>query len=304
LTYLLMLVIGLVACMPQPAYAATIVCASEDGDHRYCAADTRGGVCLTRQLSRSACIDGDSWGYDDRGIWVDRGCRAEFALGHGHGGRAARRLTCASDGHEYRHCAANTRRGIRLLRQLSRSRCEQGADWDYDHDGVWVKNGCRAEFALGEGYAADSRSGGDDDGDGLGSSALIGVSALASLALLAGAFGSDNGAAPGMQAVAPSTGRSAWVNPDTHYAAPEVPPAWLVGSFHGYNPLYDAGMLIEISADGSATAYVGIVRMAGGYRQGRLSLGGVDYTVQAEPDGMRTIQDNDPANQVIYARVP
>jgi hypothetical protein len=254
-------------------------------------------------LSRSACIDGDSWGYDDRGIWVDRGCRAEFALGHGHGGRAARKLTCASDGHDYRHCAADTRRGVRLYRQLSRSRCEQGADWDYDDDGVWVKSGCRAEFALGGGYAAGHRSGHYDDGDERRSSALIGVGALAGLALLAGAFGSDDGAAQGMQAAAPSIGKSAWVNPDSLYGASAMPPAWLVGSFHGYNPLYDAGMLIEISADGSATAYVEKIRMAGRYRQGRLSVGGVDYTVRAEPDGMRTIQDNDPANQVVYARV-
>ena len=49
LSYLLMLVIGLVACTPQPAHAATIDCANEDGDHRYCAADTRGGVYLIRQ---------------------------------------------------------------------------------------------------------------------------------------------------------------------------------------------------------------------------------------------------------------
>lgn len=33
---------------------------------------------LTRKLSDKACIKGWSWGYDDRRLWVDRGCRADF----------------------------------------------------------------------------------------------------------------------------------------------------------------------------------------------------------------------------------
>jgi hypothetical protein len=47
---------------------------------QYCAADTRGGVRLSRRLSDSDCIEGSSWGYDNRGIWVDKGCRADFQL--------------------------------------------------------------------------------------------------------------------------------------------------------------------------------------------------------------------------------
>jgi Protein of unknown function (DUF3011) len=46
-----------------------------------CAADTDGGVRLERQYQDSAaCIQGETWGYTDRGIWVDRGCAGEFAL--------------------------------------------------------------------------------------------------------------------------------------------------------------------------------------------------------------------------------
>jgi len=46
----------------------------------YCAADTRGGVTLSRRLSDSDCIEGSSWGYDNGGVWVDKGCRADFDL--------------------------------------------------------------------------------------------------------------------------------------------------------------------------------------------------------------------------------
>lgn len=59
----------------------TIVCSSNHGDRVYCDADTRNGVMLVRQISGSPCDQGRTWGYDRRGIWVDRGCRAEFATG-------------------------------------------------------------------------------------------------------------------------------------------------------------------------------------------------------------------------------
>jgi hypothetical protein len=51
--------------------------------HRnFCRVDTRGGVRLVRQRSESPCYQGSTWGWDRRGIWVDRGCRADFALGY------------------------------------------------------------------------------------------------------------------------------------------------------------------------------------------------------------------------------
>jgi hypothetical protein len=33
---------------------------------------------MTRQLGDVRCIEGENWGRDRDGIWVDRGCRAEF----------------------------------------------------------------------------------------------------------------------------------------------------------------------------------------------------------------------------------
>src|SRR3954469_19601275 len=60
-----------------------ITCESLQADNygrKYCAADTRGGVRLNRTLSNSNCVQGSSWGFDDRGVWVDNGCRGEFLL--------------------------------------------------------------------------------------------------------------------------------------------------------------------------------------------------------------------------------
>jgi len=64
----------------QDSHGRTITCASADFQRTYCDTDTRSGVTLLRQLGNDRCEQGSTWGYTDRGIWVDRGCRAEFAL--------------------------------------------------------------------------------------------------------------------------------------------------------------------------------------------------------------------------------
>ena len=61
-----------------------ITCASDDGRRHYCPIRTEGAVRMVNQRSGSPCIQGRTWGYDRRGIWVDRGCRADFVVGHRH----------------------------------------------------------------------------------------------------------------------------------------------------------------------------------------------------------------------------
>lgn len=59
----------------------TLTCSSNHGDRVYCEVDTRDRrVDMVRQISGSPCRLGETWGYDRRGIWVDRGCRAEFVV--------------------------------------------------------------------------------------------------------------------------------------------------------------------------------------------------------------------------------
>lgn len=47
-----------------------------------------------------------------------------------------------------RHCRANTGDGVRLYCQLSNSTSRYNDTWDCDRRGVWVDNGCHAEFTL------------------------------------------------------------------------------------------------------------------------------------------------------------
>ena len=81
--------LGIWACLPgRVAAQGTIVCESHHGRREYCAVgDARGGVEMVRQLGPSQCVRGSSWGFDGQGVWVDRGCKAEFRVlaygGHG-----------------------------------------------------------------------------------------------------------------------------------------------------------------------------------------------------------------------------
>lgn len=159
-----------------------VTCASDDGHRHYCKVNTSRGVQMTKQRSGSPCIQGQTWGYDQRGIWVDRGCRADFLLsdynngnggpgyngpgfgrpgngngngngwnGPGDGGATVggQRLTCSSDNGKKNYCNTNTSRGVRMVNQRSGSPCVQGQTWGYDRRGVWVDRGCRADFIVG-----------------------------------------------------------------------------------------------------------------------------------------------------------
>ncbi|HEX8695221.1 MAG TPA: DUF3011 domain-containing protein [Longimicrobium sp.] len=79
---------ALTAAHPAPAAAQRLVtCQSYDGRTNHCRVDTRGGVRLVRRLSEASCSRGRTWGTDRGGIWVSRGCRAQFAVGERYGDR-------------------------------------------------------------------------------------------------------------------------------------------------------------------------------------------------------------------------
>jgi|HubBroStandDraft_5_1064220.scaffolds.fasta_scaffold41743_2 hypothetical protein len=132
-----------------------ITCASADGNRHYCNADTRNGVRMVNQRSVSVCKEGYSWGFTPRAIWVDHGCRADFFAGNvGPGGgppppSPSNLVTCSSTNGRRQFCPADTHLGVRLVRVRSGSICRQGTSWGYDQRGIWVTNGCRADFATG-----------------------------------------------------------------------------------------------------------------------------------------------------------
>jgi hypothetical protein len=78
-----------IALLMFPAFAAaqnSVRCESATGGRNYCGNYNANDVRLDRQIGNSPCVQGQSWGVDRRGLWVDRGCRAFFGIGGNSGG--------------------------------------------------------------------------------------------------------------------------------------------------------------------------------------------------------------------------
>lgn len=132
------------------AAAGPVRCESDGMRRVHCPLDTSGGVDLVRQLSENACIRESDWGVDGHGVWVARGCRAEF--------RARQRevvtrsmIRCESRSGRTESCAVSLRGApVRLLRQTSSLPCRRDESWGVGRNEVWVSRGCKGEFEIGD----------------------------------------------------------------------------------------------------------------------------------------------------------
>jgi hypothetical protein len=59
-------------------------------------------------------------------------------------------VACASKPGERQHCPAATAKGVILAKSAGESPCLLGKTWGYDDKGVWVSDGCSAEFVVGQ----------------------------------------------------------------------------------------------------------------------------------------------------------
>jgi hypothetical protein len=79
--FLMVLAIIGASLMSTPVTAdQTVTCKSKKHQYRMCHVDTHGYVRLKREHSRNKCVQGRSWDYDRRGIWVDDNCAADFVV--------------------------------------------------------------------------------------------------------------------------------------------------------------------------------------------------------------------------------
>jgi hypothetical protein len=144
---------GLLAMQAHAQYfygpGQAFVCKSTGYRPNYCEADTRAGVRIVQQLSSSICIQGQTWGFDQRGVWVAQGCEAQFKLG---GHTAPRIVHCESRDYRQSYCPVDARGGVSLQRQNSSSACIRGHTWGSDPAGIWVSDGCKGDFLVGGGW--------------------------------------------------------------------------------------------------------------------------------------------------------
>jgi len=139
-----------------------IQCASNSYNQAECntGLDRTMNVYMARQLSKSACIQGQSYSiYGDR-IMVSNGCRAIFvargltSFPQGNDqvleSQVTRNVLCESQSYETANCYIPLRRVDRVYvgQQYSKTACIQGKTYFVYGNNLQVTNGCRASFVV------------------------------------------------------------------------------------------------------------------------------------------------------------
>ena len=90
------------------------------------------------------------------------------------------RLRCESNDRRETSCRASIGGEVRIARQLSDTQCREGRNWRWNRTGIWVTEGCRAEFEFrrggwdgsgGSGWGSSGGSGWGGSGGGWGGGA-------------------------------------------------------------------------------------------------------------------------------------
>ena len=154
------------------------------------------GIAIARKIAGD-CLPNRDWGLRGGAIYVANGCRAVFqidAAGPGFGGvypgignpgignpgfpgpgaqPGGQFARCESINYQPARCPMFTGGGVALRNVLGGS-CQQGRSWGFDRAGVWVSNGCRADFIAlniigggnSGGYPGGGYPGGGNPGGG------------------------------------------------------------------------------------------------------------------------------------------
>ena len=197
--------------------------------------------------------------------------------------RADDTITCESRNDRYQSCSIATAGYVTLERQLSGTACTQGRTWDYNRREIWVDDGCRATFRV----HTNSSGHHDDNHDAkVAAGVLIGAAILGAIAHNANK-------------------KDDKYDDDRYQGARHTSyvPSWMVGSFEGYNAVYDREVTLTINADGRATARTRDQTVDGWINDGRLNVGNTSFDIDQSRDGLVTTQVGDRHNEVRYRRV-
>jgi hypothetical protein len=206
-------------------------------------------------------------------------------------------LTCGSVGGRHNTCRLSEPGYVTLTKQISGARCDQGRSWDYDRREIWVDHGCEAEFRVERwNYRRDGLPPG---GAPSASSGSTGQDAAVAAAVIAGA------------AVLGALANNKDHQDDYKYRDPNYygprhtsyVPAWMVGTFRGYNPLYGAEVTMTIRPDGRMSATANGQPISGYINDEQLHVGPTIFDIDQTREGFVTSQKGDRYNEVRYRRV-
>ena len=163
-----------------------------------------------------------------------------------------RTIRCESRNGRYRFCPADTDNRVRIERQFSNTRCDLWRNWGYDNRGVWVDDGCRAEFKVGKGGLSGGQT-----------AAIVG--GVAAAAVIAAIVASKSG--------------------DKSDHRKDVP-EWAVGSFKGYDDREQVSYEVNIAPNGSVNGWANDDEFSGRWEDDRLQVRGHVWRVSRNGDDL------------------
>ena len=140
-----------------------IACGRQTGELYPCeAAGYVDTVRLIREVSSNTCRQKFNWDYARTFVWARSGCRGIFEITYGDSaagapttGTRTASIGCGSDSSIRSTCLlAGSATRVRLVRDLSGTRCREGSSWGYTEAFLWTNGGCRGEFEVTYGGVA------------------------------------------------------------------------------------------------------------------------------------------------------
>jgi hypothetical protein len=125
-------------------------CVSTESGRTYCGnANTRYAI---RGTPSTTCVEGRTWGFDNRGVWVTGGCSADFASVAGdpvtststYVNSAGRTVHCVSTASGRSYCG--NAHVHYVIASNPNPVCVEGKTWGMGERGIWVSGGCNADF--------------------------------------------------------------------------------------------------------------------------------------------------------------
>jgi hypothetical protein len=158
-------VIGLFGAAPIAAQSKELVCRSNNNNYRFCRADTDNRVRLERAL-KGYCRLNSTWGYNNRGIWVDRGCHGRFLYGRSYTGKKPVSVYINPNRYENQRRFSNSGMAFNFGYSTGRSDAQRGqrrnpGAHDNEYDSRWrndFRRGYQAGFNSVTGNANNSQN--------------------------------------------------------------------------------------------------------------------------------------------------
>lgn len=174
-----------------------------------------------------------------------------------------RTVRCESRNGRYRFCPVDTEDQVRLERQLSNVPCDLWRNWGFDRRGVWVDDGCRAEFKVGRGMSGGTKA------------AIVG--GVAAAAIIAAIVASKSG--------------------DKSEHRQEVP-EWAVGTFRGYDERERVSYDLNVAPNGAVNGWANDDEFSGRWEGDRVQIRNRTWRATRDGDDLLLTDERNSRRQV------